>query len=493
MKNKKSFIIAILLILSLMLVTIGVTVTFFVYKATGTTTSTITTGGITFHYKEENGKGHGISITDAAPVSSNNDAKSSNDYFEFKITSTTTSGMNVPYIVTARMNNGSDSIMGNIINIYLTEVNGNNETPTTLFSGDLVKYNELDQYENIEGYTEKIIYRHKVTTTPYEKTFRLRMWIDENTNLNTGNGTSNYNNKTFSITVNVNATGKLESNKDLLKDLILEDNIIAKSQPTLTTTSQEANEKGLYKMSVTNGFGGANGDTYYFRGNVTNNVVEFADLTWRVIRINEDGTVRLILDSGINNNETYAYNNEYTNHEYMYYSNNSDYIKSIIDNWYTTNITGADASKVAIGNYFCEAAKVKVSDTYTSEYATMELYANYIPDLKCLEDGNNKQYINEPVGLINFDEVVLAGGRYGSSNQSYYLYKNANNENNSFYTWTMSPAGVYINGSSLVWDITDSGSLYDLNIDSHFAIRPVINLKANTTATKNNQGHYVVD
>ena len=176
----------------------------------------------------------------------------------------------------------------------------------------------------------------------------------------------------------------------------------------------------------------------------------------------------------------------------MYYSNNGDYIKNVVDSWYSTNITGDDASKVATGNYFCEAAKVKVSDTYTSESAIMELHNSYIPDLKCEQDGNNKQYISGPVGLINYDEVRLAGGIYGSSNQSYYLFKNVNNENNNYYSWTMSPAGVYINGSSLVWNITDSGSLYDLNIDSHFVVRPVINLKANTTATRVN-GHYVVD
>lgn len=38
------------------------------------------------------------------------------------------------------------------------------------------------------------------------------------------------------------------------------------------------------------------GTTYYFKGNVEDNYVRFANLTWRIIRINGDGTVRLILD-----------------------------------------------------------------------------------------------------------------------------------------------------------------------------------------------------
>ena len=40
----------------------------------------------------------------------------------------------------------------------------------------------------------------------------------------------------------------------------------------------------------------AYGDSYYYRGNVTNNYVKFADKYWRIVRINGDGTVRVIYD-----------------------------------------------------------------------------------------------------------------------------------------------------------------------------------------------------
>ena len=40
------------------------------------------------------------------------------------------------------------------------------------------------------------------------------------------------------------------------------------------------------------------GTSYYFRGNVEN-YLDFAGFTWRVVRINEDGTVRLILNDRI--------------------------------------------------------------------------------------------------------------------------------------------------------------------------------------------------
>ena len=215
MKNKTKKIATLFAFLALLLITSGVTVAFFTYIKQGSTVNTITSGGITFHYKELKGIGHGISIVDALPTD-NETARTSDKYFDFKITSTTTGGVTIPYVVTARMSSDSDSILGNIVNIYLTEVNGNSETPTDLFDdvdGEskpiYVKYNSLSNYNNLAN--EKIIYTDTVNTSNYEKDFKLRMWIDGGVNLNTGDGTSDYNNKKFSITVNVNAGDSLAS------------------------------------------------------------------------------------------------------------------------------------------------------------------------------------------------------------------------------------------------------------------------------------------
>mgnify|MGYP003301165685 CR=1 FL=1 len=71
--------------------------------------------------------------------------------------------------------------------------------------------------------------------------------------------------------------------------------------PTLTASSNNTTDaSGLYKSTATND----GSPTYYFRGNVTNNYVDFAGFTWRIVRINEDGSVRLILDTPISVNNT---------------------------------------------------------------------------------------------------------------------------------------------------------------------------------------------
>ena len=47
-------------------------------------------------------------------------------------------------------------------------------------------------------------------------------------------------------------------------------------------------DKGLYKTVDDYG------DTYYYRGKVDNNYVSFAGFIWRIVRINGDGSIRLI-------------------------------------------------------------------------------------------------------------------------------------------------------------------------------------------------------
>lgn len=41
------------------------------------------------------------------------------------------------------------------------------------------------------------------------------------------------------------------------------------------------------------------GTTYYFRGNVTNNYVNFAGLLWRIVRVNGNGTIRMVSDGTV--------------------------------------------------------------------------------------------------------------------------------------------------------------------------------------------------
>ena len=179
------------------------------------------------------------------------------------------------------------------------------------------------------------------------------------------------------------------------------------------------------------------------------------------------------MQDGINSNAKIEFNSNYNNYTYMYYTNSQ--VKSTLESWYQTNIGSKTnlASSVASGNYYCEQAKTKQSDSWTSGSATMTTYSKYTPDFKCSSDGNNKGVVNASVGLLSYDEVVYAGGYPYSNNDNYYL------NNSAIYWWTMSPAGN-TSGDSRVWRVGTAGDIDDYPVYYTFRLRAVLNLTADT-------------
>ena len=281
-----------------------------------------------------------------------------------------------------------------------------------------------------------------------------------------------------------NSLNKEVSVSKIFADAILNDNNLITAAPTLTNSSNNTSDaSGLYKSTDTN-----TGDaTYYFRGAVENNYVSFAGFTWRIVRINEDGTIRIVMQDCINDNAYVVFNSNSNDYKYMYYTNSE--AKTVLENWYQTNIGSKSdlINNVASGNYYCEQAKVKTLPESSSGNATMTTNESYIPNFKCEMDGNSKGIINASVGLLTYDEVIYAGNYYLQTNTNYYLY-------NGKYFWTMSPAGfsgVY----SIVWDVTSVGALTTSFVYGSAALRPVLNLKADTlvTGTGTSANPYVIE
>ena len=266
----------------------------------------------------------------------------------------------------------------------------------------------------------------------------------------------------------------IEESKNTLARLIRKHNTLITDVPTLTTSINNSSDaSGLYSSSDTN----SGNSTYYFRGNVTNNYVSFAGLTWKIIRINEDNTVRIISANTVNTSYQFSTKTDISN---MYYSN-SNVAKPSLDSWYKTNITekGYD-DYVATGTY-CEQAKTKFRSDFTSGSATMNVYTAYLPDFKCSTDENGYGILNLKVGLITYDEILHAGGYPGTGNirQNYYLY--------TMPTWSMSTAGFYTAmGSSYpqMWGVNNSGQIFNNGPQgSASRCRAVINLNSDVIAT----------
>lgn len=201
------------------------------------------------------------------------------------------------------------------------------------------------------------------------------------------------------------------------------------------------------------------------------NYVTFASKTWRIMRINGDGTIRLIMQNGINSNKLISFNTIRNSYTYMYYTNST--AQKELNDWYSVNNLTNYENEVVTSQY-CEQAKTSHSNSYTFGSAVTELYTNYTPSLLCTNDGNGKGIINEKVGLITYDELVMAGGKYDTAS-NFYL-------NNGNHYWSLSPSEFY-NSIAYVWRVNATGTITKTNVATTLGIRPIIYLNKDILAS----------
>ena len=304
--------------------------------------------------------------------------------------------------------------------------------------------------------------------------------------------------QTYDATLPDNKTNDLVIKYVFEKDmpgLSVDDIIVslnAKTKPpdfnTAATTSEGAyaTNDGMY-----------GGTSYYYRGAVENNWVKFGGFYWRIIRFNGDKTVRMIYQGKATNNpvptgtetqiEVSKYNSSSGQSAYVGYTylegvqrstgGTSSTIKELIDTWYTNNLA-SQSGRIADGKY-CNDRNTASGESWSSapvrglHYAGYErLNKNKNPTLSC---GNSEDIYTLKAGLITVDEAAMAGAVYNIANSNYYLYTGQ-------YYWTMSPWGFDGNNANVFY-VGLNGSLGSVNVASNFAVRPVINLKADTVFT----------
>ena len=239
------------------------------------------------------------------------------------------------------------------------------------------------------------------------------------------------------------------------------------------------------------------GTSYYFAGAPTDNWVKFGGFYWRIVRVNGDGTVRLIYNGTstkttgtgtlINNGATYQFNSSHNRSEYsglkytigeQHGKNTDSSILDVLQSWYTSSNLDDYTDYIDTSVGFCSDRNMASGSSWSSQPSREIEYAAYgrmdkqNPSLLC----TSSDIIKEPVGLITADEVAFAGGIFGT-NKSYYLY------NNQYY-WTMSPS-VYsdVDQKAYIFIILSTGDLYTDPIDTARSIRPVINLKVDIQFT----------
>ena len=276
------------------------------------------------------------------------------------------------------------------------------------------------------------------------------------------------------------------------------------------------------------------GTSYYFRGAVKNNYVEFANKCWRIVRVGGDGSVKLILhndntagaanpcDSA--NNSTSAafarysgttyeseFNSSYNDNAYVGFkygtkgsstyaathaNTNKSEILTNLETWYNNYLKTYES--VIDDTVWCND-KTNVTDTtydplrwkpnglgyaknMTYYGATQRLSSTSGspggtgPSLKC---NGELSKINSKVGLITADELAFAGYAYKLNNSTTYLQENATGGN----WWSLSPA-YFGSGFAEVWNVAgDDGFFWNYRVSQGFGVRPSISLKPSTNVT----------
>ena len=286
------------------------------------------------------------------------------------------------------------------------------------------------------------------------------------------------------------------------------------------------------------------GTSYYFRGAVKNNYVQFANKCWRIVRINGDGSVKLVLHNdntsnasspcASSNNSTTAafarysgssytsvFNSNYNDNAYIGFmygatgasdypnthanTNKSDILKNL-ETWYTNNLTSYE-SKLADTIWCNDKSTVSGGlgyGTNATDYgAYNRLASTKQPTLKCPNDNNGGKLskftvddtkngngnLTYKIGLLTADEIAFAGSIAYTYNRSTYLQENTG----TTWWWSLSPN--YFGGSdAYVWGVL-SGYLDDYRVNYNDGLRPVISLISSTNVTGDgtSENPYVVE
>ena len=482
--------------------TLAVTTSFAVFEETksNATNQKMTIGNLDVTYTG----GSAISITDINPMTDSTALSKTNNIYTFTIKNTGT----VPYNFKVKVIN-NPSYTSNLLPHQYIRYSLNNGTASTLGSGQA-------DYELTSGVIE----------AGATNTYNLRLWVADASTYSLPNSVLGQ-----EIHLKISVEGKAGSGwlPSNFKDRILALNEV--KTPITTPGAAVSTETEALLASAEDD----NGTSYYFRGAVTNNYVEFANKCWRIVRVGGDGSVKLILHNdnttGVANpcdaannsasaafarysGETYksAFNTNYNDNAYVGFkygtvgagdyalthaNTNKSTILTNLEAWYEKNNL-KNYEKVIADTVWCND-KTNVTDTSYDPWSITPNGLGYAknvtyygatqrlvgtsgsaggtgPSLKC---NGELSKINSKVGLITADELALAGYAAGTGNTTTYLQENATDT----YWWSLSPY-IFDGAGAVVWRVYGSDGSFDgYSVRIARGVRPSISLKSTTNVT----------
>ena len=279
------------------------------------------------------------------------------------------------------------------------------------------------------------------------------------------------------------------------------------------------------------------GTSYYYRGGVEDNYVNFAGMCWRAVRIAGDGSIKLILEDqdstcatsdgnwdiptttgGTTKTGNFGYTEYAANtltasdgtqnssaKYLMNYlnggTNNDKSMATAFKNFQTGPLAGY-LDKLKAGDWCLNDKAYTTRSDNTTALTSQEMldiivkdstfyYDSYVrlngkttkePTLKCNGTVMTKFADNTDmyVGTLTADEIVYAGGKGYAVNIDYYLINNYQKSNNLEF-WSLSPRFFDIGNNDNAFTVFKNGILGGENVNSGgFSFRPAVTLKSST-------------
>ena len=377
------------------------------------------------------------------------------------------------------------------------------------------------------------------------KDFELRLWIDYNTTWEQGN------NKNYQAKIVIIAQAILPPNTwaNPHSGTLL---YAIKNNPTTVVDTNCTTTPGRTSATTNEGICTAPDDygtSYYYRGDIDNNFIVFAGKCWRIVRVDGNGNIKIVLynNSGSScentgTSDAFSHTSQIfnTSHDkagyvgFMYgntlgssYENEfnnqqESNVLTQLKSWYTStfsttqrellaDVVWCNDKKVTSGNgyasptYFAAYDRINVNgnaatqaapsfacqDAVTSGTNEVKNYSRYTAGTTVDAKGNGALTIGGveyKIGLLTADEVAYAGLAYNGVADSTvpWIMKNATGD----LWWTSSPSVFSVYGAG-VWDVSTSGYLYTDSVIITRSLRPAVSLKSGvsiTTASETNKG-----
>ena len=342
-----------------------------------------------------------------------------------------------------------------------------------------------------------------------------------------GSENSSYEVKAITVLIhwNLNARETEEFSYRLFEEILKQNSVVINNHriKMIKLNTNEpidvgTDEKGIYETTDYDG-----NPTYYYRGSVENNYLKFSGYYWRIIRINSNGSIRMIYDGTIahSNGESSTdrqydrshFNTIYDKNEYLGYMysvgeahgiGTSSTIKENVDKFYIAKLSNF-SSKIDTSSGYCGDRSSLNLLTGTGTGTVTTYNAGYLrviestPTLIC-ENASDYYTVSNatignkalayPIGLISIDEVMFAGHAGGifSGKINHQVVNKTNYLAIGNVYWTMTPVGGFEPfGESLryttVFGIRSDGTFGDYYVGYNAGIRPVVNIRSDVTIT----------